>query len=130
MRYKKLFLVISLLILISGCQSTYKSLTKPIPDKYIEVIPNDPQVDVAASLEASGKPYVCKEMYFGHNSSKNRKACFIKLPEDDQLERLKVRMEGTPEAILLDTGKNILNVGYVFLEVLFIGYVPLFQLPQ
>lgn len=116
------FVLCSLLLL--GCQSTYQSFTKEIPDKYIEVIPEDPAIDVEATLKASGKPYVCKELYFDKGSSKNRRACFIKLPEDDQLKRLKIRMEGTPEAMLLDTGKNILVVGEVFLHLLISGYVP------
>ena len=112
-------------LLLQGCESTYRSFNKNIPDKYVEVVQDDPNVDVEATLKASGKPYVCKELYFGHNSPKNRRACFIKLPEDDQLERLKIRMEGTPQAMLLDTGKNVLVVGEVFLQFLFLGYVPL-----
>jgi len=109
---------------LAGCQSTYESFNKEIP-KYIEVVQYDPAVDVEAVLKASGKAYVCKELYFGHNSSKNRRACFIKLHEEDQLKRLNVKMEGAPEAMLLDTGKNILVVGEVFLRALFFGYVPL-----
>ena len=120
-----LFLNISFLILLVGCQSTYESFNKEVPDKYIEVVQDDPAVDVEAALKDSGKAYVCKELYFGHNSSKNRRACFIKLPEKDQLKRLSVRMEGTPEAMLLDTGKNVLVVGEIFLQALFFGYVPL-----
>jgi len=119
-----LFLIISFSILLAGCQSTYESLNKEIP-KYIEVVQDDPAVDVEAVLKASGKAYVCKELYFGHNSSKNRRACFIKLPEEDQLKRLSIRMERAPEAMLLDTGKNILVVGEIFLRALFFGYVPL-----
>ncbi len=111
-------------ILLLGCQSTYKSFTKKIPDKYVEVIADNPELDVEATLKTSGKPYVCKELYFGKDSPKNRRACYIKLPEEDQIERLKIRMEGTPEAILLDTGKNILIVGEVFLQVLMFGYIP------
>lgn len=112
-------------LLMVGCESTYQSFSKEIPDRYIEVIQDDPAIDVEEFLEASGDPYVCKEMYFGHSSSKNRRACFIKLPEDDQLERLKIKMEGTPQAILLDTGENVLVVGEIFLQLLFLGYVPL-----
>ena len=116
------FLLCSLLLL--GCQSTYKSFTKKIPDKYVEVISDNPIVDVEATLKASGKPYICKELYFGKDSPENRRACYIKLPEEDQIERLKIRMEGTPQAMLLDTGKNILIVGEVFLHFLISGYVP------
>lgn len=125
MTCRTLFLIILFSILVGGCQSTYESFNKEIPDKYIEVVQDDPAVNVEAALKASGKSYVCKELYFGHNSSKNRRACFIKLPEEDQLERLNIRMEGTPEAMLLDTGKNILVVGEIFLQALFFGYIPL-----
>ena len=125
MRLKIIVPIVLCSLLLVGCQSTYQSFTKEIPDKYIEVLQGDSVADVEASLKASGKPYVCKELYFGEGSSKNRKACFIRLPEDDQLERLKIRMDGTPQAMLLDTGKNVLVVGEIFLQYLFWGYVPL-----
>lgn len=116
---------IAFLILLAGCQSTFKTFNKEVPDKYVEVIASNSDTDLEASLKASGQDYVCKEFYYAHNSPKNRRACFIKMPEDNQIERLKIKMEGVPEAVLLDTGKNILIVGNVFLEFLFTGYVPL-----
>lgn len=126
MGIKLLILCIVQCFLLIGCEATFQSFNKKIPDKYIEVIQDDPAVDVESTLKESGKPYVCKELYFGHNSPKNRRACYIKLPEDDQLERLKIRMEGTPQAMLLDTGKNVVIVGEVFLYMLFNGNVPIY----
>lgn len=125
MAFKSIIPCVVFSFLVIGCGSTYQSFNKEIPDKYIEVIQDDPTVDVEAFLKTSGKSYVCKELYFGYNSPKNRRACFIKLPEDDQLERLKIKMEGTPQAMLLDTGKNVIIVGEVFLHFLFMGHVPL-----
>lgn len=124
MNFKTIIFCVLSAIVLPGCQSTFKSFNKEIPDKYVEVIPDDPSVNVEETLKASGEPYVCKELYFGKDSSRNRRACYIKLPEEDQIERLKIRMDGTPQAMLLDTGNNILVVGEVFLFFLFNGYVP------
>lgn len=127
MAIKAVIFGIAVSFFLTGCQSTYKTFNKKIPDKYIEVVSSDPRTDIEAGLKKSGQPYVCKELYFSHNSPKNRHACFIKLPEENQIERLRVRMEGVPQAILLDTGKNIVIVGHVFLELLFSGNIYLIR---
>lgn len=107
---------VSFFILLSGCQATSEVLSRDVPDKYIEVVATDPAVDVEASLKASGKNYVCKEFYYGKGSSKNRRACFIKAPEENIYKRVGVKLKDVPEALLLDTGKTALVVGSGLLE--------------
>lgn len=108
---------ISFSLLLSGCQATSEVLGRDIPDKYIEVIPTDPTTDVAESLKVSGQSYVCKEFYYGRGSSKNRKACFIKAPEESFYKRLAIKLQDVPEALIEDSGKTALVVGRVALEV-------------
>jgi hypothetical protein len=109
---------ISLSILLSGCQSTSAALGKKVPEEYIEIISDESPAEVAAALEASGQDYVCKEIFYGNGSSKNRKACFIKAPEDKSLYKtLGIKLQDVPEALLQDTGKNTLIVGQVAVEM-------------
>lgn len=107
--------------LLSGCQATSEVLGRDAPDKYIEVISTDPATDVAASLAASGKSYVCKEFYYGRGSSKNRKACFIKAPEESFYKRLGVKLQDVPGALIEDSGKTALVVGQTVLEVVLLN---------
>lgn len=116
MNIKQVFGIVCLALTLAGC-ATSEVLSREVPDKYIEVIPEDPTTDVEASLKASGKEYVCKEFYFGQGSSKNRRACFIKAPEESIYKTLGVKLQDVPEALLVDTGKTMLIVGRVALEV-------------
>ena len=108
-------------ILMSACQATSKLMNKKIPDKYVEVIQESPTVDVESSLKASGKEYICKELYFGKGSSNNRRACYIKAPEESKFKTFGIKLLDAPEAILEDTGNGILVVGKVLLTVLLHG---------
>lgn len=107
-----------------GCQATSAVLGRETRDKYIEVVSPDPATDVAAELEASGKIYFCKEFYYGSGSSKNRTACFVKAPEENLYKRLGIKLKDVPEALLKDTGKNVLVVGKVTLVVVLSAYFP------
>jgi hypothetical protein len=108
-----------------GCQSTVAALKKTPPEKYVEVIPDDPKTNVKALLDASGVDYVCKELYFGKGSSKNRKACFVKAPPADMYEKMEVKMSDLPSAILKDTGRNAILVGEVaIMWIMNGGYIP------
>ena len=113
-----IFLLISLLGM--GCQSTFTELGNTPPEKYVEVIPDDPKTNVKELLEAVGVDHVCKELYFGKGSSKNRKACFVKAPPADMYEKLEVRVSNLPSAILHDTGRNAVLVGE--LAIIWIKY--------
>jgi hypothetical protein len=126
-RLNKWFLVVlSMSIsLNSGCQATTAALNKKVPEKYVEVIQDDPNVDVESSLKKSGKEYVCKEIYAGKGSSENRRACFIKAPDESKYKELGVKLSELPEAILVDTSQNILIVGKVFLEAVIYGAIRL-----
>ena len=108
---------ISLFISLSGCQATSEVLSRDVPEKYIEVVATDPADNVEASLKTSGKSYVCKEFYYGKGSSKNRRACFIKAPEESIYKRVGIKLKDVPEALLLDTGKTALVVGTGLLEI-------------
>jgi hypothetical protein len=108
---KLLILVVLIGSFSLGCQSTVTALKKTPPEKFVEVIPDDPKTNVKELLEASGVDYVCKELYFGKGSSKNRKACFVKAPPADMYEKMEVKMSDLPSAILKDTGRNAILVG-------------------
>ncbi len=111
------------ILLNFGCQATTATLNKKIPERYIEVVQDDSNVDVESSLKKSGKEYVCKEIYAGKGSSKNRRACFIKAPDESKYKDLGVKLSGLTEAIFVDTSQNILIVGKIFLKAVLIGAV-------
>ena len=121
MNIKLLFMMVCFSILMSACQATSKVMNKTIPDKYVEVIQESPTVDIESSLKASGKEYICKELYFGKGSSNNRRACYIKAPEESKFKKFGIKLLDAPEAILEDTGNDILVVGKVLLTVLLHG---------
>ncbi|PUA29590.1 MAG: hypothetical protein B0W54_03125 [Cellvibrio sp. 79] len=104
-----IFLLVSLFCI--SCQSTFTELGKKPPEKYVEVIPDDPKANVREQLDAAGVDHICKELYFGNGSSKNRKACFVKAPPASMYEKLEVKVSNLPSAILQDTGRNIVLTG-------------------
>jgi len=106
-----------------GCSSTAEVLNKKQPEKYLEVIQDDPAVDVEKSLQASGQKYICKEIYIGRGSSENRRACFVKAPDESKYKEIGVKLSQLPAAMLDDTSHNIVVVGKVFLHVLLGGPV-------
>ena len=113
-----IFLLTSLLGM--GCQSTFTELGRTPPEKYVEVIPDDPKANVKESLEAAGVDHVCKELYFGKGSSKNRRACFVKAPPANMYEKLEIKVSDLPSAILQDTGRNAVLAGE--LAIIWIQY--------
>lgn len=118
---KKILIMLSLISLLNmGCQSTFTELGKTPPEKYVEVIPDNPNTNVKTLLEAAGVNHVCKELYFGKGSSKNRKACFVKAPPANMYEKLEVKVSDLPSAILQDTGRNAVLVGE--LAIIWIKY--------
>jgi|GEM_PF-1759810 len=123
MKMRQVVGIVYVALAMAGC-ATSEVLSREVPDKYIEVIPEDPTTDVEASLKASGKDYVCKEFYFGQGSSKNRRACFIKAPEESIYKTLGVKLQEVPEALLVDTGKTMLVVGQVALEIVLQNVFP------
>lgn len=125
MGIKKLILLLWIGSINLGCESTFTALKKTPPEKYVEVIPDSPKTNVKELLDASGVDYVCKELYFGKGSSKNRKACFVKAPPADMYEKLEVKMSDLPLAVLEDTGRNAILAGE--LAIMWImngGYIP------
>jgi hypothetical protein len=117
-----LLLICSSLVMC-GCSSTAEVLNKKQPEKYLEVIQDDPAVDVEKSLQASGQKYICKEIYIGRGSSENRRACFVKAPDESKYKEIGVKLSQLPAAMLDDTSHNIVVVGKVFLHVLLGGPV-------
>lgn len=125
-KFKKLSFSLALMFSIlinSGCQSTAAVINKEEPEKYLEVVQSDPTVDVEASLKESGQEYVCKEFYSGPGSSENRRACFVKAPDESKYKEIGVKLSQLPEAMLVDTGRNAIVVGKVFLYVVLSGGV-------
>ena len=117
----KVFISLMLIGIFSvGCQSTFNTLKKPPPEKYVEVVSNDSHSSAEESLKASGVNYICKEIYVGKGSSQNRRACFVKAPPASMYETLGVKMSDLPAAILEDTGQNFLIVGQIALA--FVGH--------
>jgi ribosomal protein L24 len=110
------------LVVISGCQTTANALNKKNPDKYVEVIQDDPSINIEDKLKSSNVNYICKELYFGKGSSQNRRACYIKAPEESRYKAWSVKMLDVPEAILEDTGNAVIVVGKVFLEGCMVSY--------
>ena len=102
----------------SGCVSTEALLTKKPPENYLEVVQDGPIENVEAALKASGKPYVCKEFYAGKGSHENRRACFVKAPDESRYKELGVKLSELPRAILVDTGNTALVVGKVYLQIM------------
>lgn len=114
-----------LLLLITGCQSTAESLSKTPPEEYVEVVQGDTSLNVEEALKASGVDYVCRELYFGKGSSKNRRACFVKAPDPGLYEVLQVKLEDLPVAMVKDTGQIALIIGEVFIVYFMNGvYIP------
>jgi hypothetical protein len=118
-------ILLASLLGLSGCQSTAESLSKTPPEEYVEVVQGDTSINVEDALKASGVNYVCKELYFGKGSSKNRRACFVKAPDPSLYEKLQVKLEDLPVAILKDTGRIILGVGEIAITCIMSGtYIP------
>ena len=119
----KTFTSLLLISLLSvACQSTATALKTFSPEKYVEVISSGEHTNVEDSLKASGVSYICKELYAGKGSSKNRRACFVKAPPPDKYEALGVKMSDVSIGVLKDTGRNILIVGQVALSLILFGY--------
>lgn len=106
-----------------GCHSTVEVINKKEPEKYLEVIQDDPAVDVEKALQESGQKYVCKEIYVGSGSPENRRACFVKAPDESKYKEVGVKLSQLPGAMLSDAGQNIIIVGKVFLHVILGGPV-------
>src|SRR5690554_1475113 len=118
------FLVLIFSILVNyGCHSTVEAINKKEPKKYLEVIQDDPADDVEKSLQVSGQKYVCKEIYVGRGSPENRRACFVKAPDESKYKEIGVKLSQLPGAMFNDTSQNIVIVGKVFLHVLLGGPV-------
>lgn len=114
-----------LLLLITGCQSTAESLSKTPPEEYVEVVQGDTSLNVEEALKASGVDYVCRELYFGKGSSKNRRACFVKAPDPSLYDVLQVKLEDLPIAVVKDTGLIILGIGEMAIICIMGGtYIP------
>lgn len=128
MNYKLSKLVFLISFMLSalanyGCQSTAEVINKKEPEKYLEVIQNSSIVDIEASLKASGQKYVCKEIYVGKGASENRRACFVKAPDESKYKDFGVKLSQLPEAILVDTSHNAVVIGKVFLQVVLSGAI-------
>jgi len=117
-----LILIISS-FMIWGCSSTAEVINKKEPEKYLEVVQDDPAVDVERSLQESGQHYICKEIYVKRGSAENRRACFVKAPDDSKFKEVGNKLSQLPGAMLNDAGHNIVIVGKVFLHVLLGGPV-------
>lgn len=115
MNYKSIFLLICF-CLISGCQ-TYTALNQKTPEEYIEIVSSDSTVNIEDSLKASGVKYTCKELFFGNNSAKNRRACYVKAPEKSRFSALGIKLQDAPEAMLTDAGNAALVVGKVAINL-------------
>lgn len=121
--------ILTIFLLISffniACESTLMELGKKPPEKYVEVIPDAPETNVKELLEKAGVDHVCKELYFGKGSSKNRKACFVKAPPANMYEKLEIKVSDLPLAILRDTGRNAVLAGELAVMWITSGrYVP------
>lgn len=112
--------IIASALLNVGCQATTTAMNKKPPERYVEVISDDPAVDVEASLKASGQKYVCKEFYSGKGSHENRRACFVKAPEET-IKNVGLKLSWLSGAVIEDTGNNILVVGAIYLKCLISG---------
>lgn len=112
----KLNMALVMCLMMSSCQ-TYTAISKEVPDQYIEIVQDGSSVDVEAYLKSSGTKYTCKELFFGNNSVKNRRACYVKAPEESRLNTLGVKVHDAPEALLADTGNAILVVGKVAINM-------------
>ena len=117
-----LIAVIASSLLNLGCQATTAALNKKPPEKYVEVINDDPAFDVEASLKASGQKYVCKEFYSGKGSHENRRACFVKAPEESKLKKVGYKVSTLSGAVIEDTGKSMLVIGAIYLEYVLEGF--------
>ena len=106
-----------------GCHSTVEVINKKEPEKYLEVIQDDPTVDIEKSLQDSGQKYVCKEIYVERGSPENRRACFVKVPDESKYKEIGVKLSQLPGAMFNDTSQNIVIVGKAFLHVLLGGPV-------
>lgn len=104
-----------------GCQATTAALNRKPPEKYVEVINDDPSVNIEESLKASGQKYVCKEFYSGPGSHENRRACFVKAPEENKYKDVGLKLSWLSGALIEDTGNNLLVVGAIYLQCIIDG---------
>ncbi|MBE8716110.1 hypothetical protein [Cellvibrio polysaccharolyticus] len=112
-------LLIAITFCITGCHSTLKAVNTPAPDQYLEVVQDDPTINVEESLAASGTEYFCKETWtVGGNASERRRACYIKSPDQNQLKKLGVKATDISGGVLEDTGRNIVVTGKVLATAL------------
>ena len=118
-------IILASLLGLSGCQSTTESLSKTPAEEYVEGVQGGTSINVVAELKASGVDYVCKELYFGKGSSKNRRACFVKAPDPSLYVKLQVKLEDLPIAVVKDTGRIVLGIGEIAVAYIMSGgYIP------
>lgn len=117
MKYKILF--IATIFCTAGCQSTITAVNTPASDEYLEVVQDDPSINVEESLAASNTEYFCRETWtVGENASESRRACYIKAPDQNQLKKLGVKATDISGGVLEDTGRNIFVTGKVLATAL------------
>lgn len=117
MKYKILF--IATIFCTAGCQSTMTAINTPVPDQYLEIVQDDPAVNVEETLAASEADYFCQETWtVGENASESRHSCFIKAPEQNQFRKLGIKTADISGGILEDTGRNIVVTGKVLATAL------------
>lgn len=115
MKYKILF--IATIFCTAGCQSTMTAINTPVPDQYLEVVQDDPAVNVEETLAASKADYFCQETWtVGENASDNRRVCYIKSPDQNQIKKLGTKVTDVSTSFIKDTGRNALVTGRILLS--------------
>jgi hypothetical protein len=109
------FIVISLLFLMAGCETTKLWSGDPEED-FVKIAPTISNQDVEALLKQSGREYYCQNLYA--STYPNDKVCYAKLTTEDKIKRIHIKLLKTPETLIGDAGQTIKIVGYVALDII------------
>ncbi len=107
------FLLSGMLI---ACANTTKILRKYEPGEYIRI--KGDIIKIEKRLRGSDLDYYCADIYA--STRNDERACFVEKTLVQELREVQEVLMQTPKAIALDTGKNLLVVGDVALNVLLI----------
>ena len=109
------FIVVFLALIISGCE-TAKLWSGNADEEYVKVTPQSADEDVESALKRSGRAYYCQDLYA--STHPNNKVCYAKLTTEDKIKKIEIKLQKTPESLVVDTGHTIKVVGSVALNIL------------
>ncbi|MDH4584894.1 hypothetical protein E8F20_23810 [Pseudomonas sp. BN415] len=102
----------ALALMVTGCQTT--EIWRGPQAEYVRIVPSTPDEDVEVGLKSSGRKYHCAQRY--RNDRDTDKVCYAKVTPMEIAKNVAIKLQRTPEALAMDTGKTIYVVGYTLLD--------------